>query len=282
MPGQDLVGQVVDDEPVAAGERLDEVDDLVRSRSPRSDSAASWRPAIQPSVRSSRASTSAASRSSPIAWLRNCCASSGVKRRSAPRTSTSCPRLRSRASGQRRVGAGGDHQVQLVGAVVEQEGHGLVHLGRRDDVVVVQDEDPLPPRVVFPGSGEGVDQRGQGAAVGVSRAASSRTVRLELESGRLEGRHQVGQEPRQVVVAVVEGQPRRRGRVSLPLTESATQSLSTVVFPNPAGAETSVSRWPGSRVLSRRSEILGRATSCRRRAGGYSLVASTGVTAVLR
>ena len=32
---------------------------------------------------------------------------------------------------QRRVGAGRDHQVQLVGQVVEQEGHRLVHLGRR-------------------------------------------------------------------------------------------------------------------------------------------------------
>ena len=31
--------------------------------------------------------------------------------------------------GQRRVGAGGHHQVQLIGHVVEEEGHRLVHLG---------------------------------------------------------------------------------------------------------------------------------------------------------
>ena len=32
LPGQHLVGQVVDDEPVAAGERLDEAGDLGRAR----------------------------------------------------------------------------------------------------------------------------------------------------------------------------------------------------------------------------------------------------------
>ena len=79
-----------------------------RSGMPRSESAASWRPAIQPSVRSSSASTSAAVRSSPITWLRNSRASAGVKRRSAARTSVSCPRLRSRASG-----SGGSERVAI-------------------------------------------------------------------------------------------------------------------------------------------------------------------------
>ena len=70
-----------------------------RSAMPRKESAASCRPAIQPSVRSSSASTSAAVSSSPITRLRNSCASDGVKRRSAARSSVSCPRLRNRARG---------------------------------------------------------------------------------------------------------------------------------------------------------------------------------------
>ena len=59
LPGQHLVGEVVDDEPVAAGERLDEAATSAASGMPRSESAASCSPATQPSVRSSSASTSA-------------------------------------------------------------------------------------------------------------------------------------------------------------------------------------------------------------------------------
>ena len=44
---------------------------------------------------------------------------------------------------QRRVGAGGDHQVQLRRQVVQQERHPVVDLRRVDDVVVVQDEDDV-------------------------------------------------------------------------------------------------------------------------------------------
>ena len=58
LPGQHLVGEVVDDEPVAAGERLDEAGDPTAPGTPRNERAASWSPAIQPSVRSSSASTS--------------------------------------------------------------------------------------------------------------------------------------------------------------------------------------------------------------------------------
>ena len=78
------------------------------SRMPRSESAASWRPAIQPSVRSSSARTSSSLRSSPITLLKNSTTSGGVKRRSAARTSVSWPRLRSRARG-----IGGSERVAI-------------------------------------------------------------------------------------------------------------------------------------------------------------------------
>ena len=109
LPGEDLVGEVVDDEPVAAGERLDEVRrPRSCSRMPRSESAASCRPAIQPSVRSSSASTSAAVRSQPHHLVEELHRLGGVKRRSAARTSVSWPRLRSRARG-----SGGSERVAI-------------------------------------------------------------------------------------------------------------------------------------------------------------------------
>ena len=62
-----LLGEVVDDEAVVAGEVLDEAGDVVPPlhRQRRQLSAA-----IHPSVRASRTSTSPAARSSPIASLR--------------------------------------------------------------------------------------------------------------------------------------------------------------------------------------------------------------------
>ena len=44
---------------------------------------------------------------------------------------------------QRRIGTGGDHQVQPRGQVVEEEGHSLLDVARVDDVVVVEHEHEL-------------------------------------------------------------------------------------------------------------------------------------------
>ena len=81
------------------------------SSRPCIESPASWSAAIQPSVRPSSAATSCAVSPRPITSLRYAAASSGVKRRSPARISTSSPRARRRAKRQRRVGARGDHQV---------------------------------------------------------------------------------------------------------------------------------------------------------------------------
>ena len=81
-----------------------------------------------------------------------------------------------------------------------------MHLGGGDDVVVVQDEDPLHPGFVFSGAGQGVDQRCQSRGRVAGQGLEDRR-RLEVDAGCSEGRHQVRQEPRQVVVPVVERQP---------------------------------------------------------------------------
>jgi hypothetical protein len=51
------------------------------------------------------------------------------------------------SDGQRRVGPGGDQQVQLDGQVVEKEGHGLVHLGCRTGRGSRPRPGPTAPRV---------------------------------------------------------------------------------------------------------------------------------------
>ena len=198
-------------EPVAAGERLEEAGDLAQARgcrAARAPPAAVRRssPRCVPRARRRRASV----RSSPITRLRNSRASAGENRRSAARTSVSWPRLRSRASGQRWIGPGRDHQAQRVGKVVEQEGHRLVHLGCLDGVVVVEHQEPLRPWRLLAGAGDVVDERGQRG--GHRRGAHRLDDRgVDVEADALQGCHQVRHEPRQVVVTVVQGEPRDAG-----------------------------------------------------------------------
>ena len=96
--------------------------------------------------------------------------------------------------------------MQMIRKVVEQEGHRLVDLGRSDHVVVVEHHDPLLPRLLFTGSSDVVDERGQG---GGGRGGGQRLedCRVDIEFGALQGGHQVGHEAGQVVVAVIEGEP---------------------------------------------------------------------------
>jgi hypothetical protein len=93
----------------------------VTSSRPCIDSAASCSAAIHPSVRLSSAATSSAVSASPMATSRYAAASSAVKRRSAARTSTRSPARPPPRQRQRRVGAAGDHQVDLRGQVLQEE-----------------------------------------------------------------------------------------------------------------------------------------------------------------
>ena len=71
----------------AAAQEVGEEPVVALPAPPRIERATSWSPAIQPSVRASRAATPSAVRSRSMVWLRNAAASSAVKRRSAARIS---------------------------------------------------------------------------------------------------------------------------------------------------------------------------------------------------
>ena len=188
-----------------------------RSAMPRRESAASCRPAIQPSVRSSSAVHVGGGELQPhhpVEELprlgRGEAEVGGAQLGELPATAQPGQR-------QRRIGAGRHDQMQLIRKVVEQEGHRLVDLGRFDRVVVVEHHDPLLLRLVLAGSSDVVDERGQG---GGRRGGGQRLEdgRVDIELGALQGGHQVGHEAGQVVVAVIEGEP-PDPCVSLPLIE---------------------------------------------------------------
>ena len=108
------------------------------SSRPCIESAASWRAAIQPSVRASSAAMSPAVRSSPIIAVE-------VRRRlvggEAQVGGADLDQLAARPQAsqrQRRVGAGGDHQVDLRREVLQQERHPGLDVVGVDEVVVVE------------------------------------------------------------------------------------------------------------------------------------------------
>ena len=111
---------------------------------------------------------------------------------------------------QRRVGAGGEDQMQPRRLVLEDERHSVVHLRRVEHVVVVQHEDDLR-RHGF----DLVEQCGE-RRLRHRRGRGQQLQRRVADPGhrRLEGGHQVRPEQRGVVVPAVQGQPgdRRAGR----------------------------------------------------------------------
>ena len=94
----------------------------------------------------------------------------------------------------------------MIGEVVEQKGDRVMHFGGFDGVIVVKHQDPVLTRRVFTGSGDVVDERGQD---GRNRGGGDgfEDARVQVESNVAKGRHEVGQEARQVIVAVIEGKP---------------------------------------------------------------------------
>ena len=138
LPLEHLLGQVVQHVPVAAGERGHER--RRHRRWPRSDSAASCKPAAQPSVRSASAATDASGRSAAGRVRSSSAASVGGE----PQVGRA--QLGQLAAGpqpgqrQRRVAAAGQHHAQCRRQVVEQELQRRVHLRRADQVVVVEDQ----------------------------------------------------------------------------------------------------------------------------------------------
>jgi hypothetical protein len=105
--------------------------------------------------------------------------------------------------GELRILAGGDDQVQLRRQVIEQEGHRLVDRPRIDRVVVIQHEN------------EAIRQGGELVEEGRQDRFDRRLRRLQhscnpgtgICGNRLDRRHEVGEEPRRVVVSLVQRQP---------------------------------------------------------------------------
>ena len=207
LPGQDLVGEVVDDEPVAPGEGVDEARDLT----PLGDAAqreggelkAGDPPfgALLQRVRVGGGELQPHHLVEELSSLVGGEAQIGGAQLDELSASPEPGHL------QRWIGPGRDHQVHLIGDMVEEEGHCFVHVGRFDDVIVVEHEDPLLPRCLCTGAGELVDER---RLVGGARGGvhGLEGCRVDVEAGAVQRCHQVRQEPPQVVVAVVEGDPR--------------------------------------------------------------------------
>ena len=207
------------------------------SSRPCIESAASWSAAIQPSVRSSSAATSRAAQveAHHLVEVRG-----GLVGREAQVGGADLDELAARAQAgqrQRRIGAAGDHQVQLRREMVEQEGHPVVDVAGVDDVVVVEHQHDI----VRDGA-ELVEQRGE------DRFDRRRLRRLqERERARADAaappsaarRSGSVQKDAAMVVALVEREPRRGP--STVGSGVASHSASSVVLPKPAGAETSVS-----------------------------------------
>ena len=137
---------------MAAGERVHEGRGVVVAAQRERRELESRGPAFRPVVEGGRPVTELSS--SPITRLRKVSASSTVKRRSATRSSSNSPRLRSRARRERRVGARGDRDARRLRQVIDEERHRLVDLERVDHVVVVECQHGLsgpPVEVVHEG-----------------------------------------------------------------------------------------------------------------------------------
>ena len=132
---QDLLDQVVDDVAVVAGEAGDEAGDVVaplhreRRQLERGDPAfgapLQRRDVLRRQVQAHH-----------LVEVRR-----GLVGREAQVGGADLDELAARpqpSQRQRRVGAAGDHQVQLRREVLEQEGHPVVDVARVDDVVVVE------------------------------------------------------------------------------------------------------------------------------------------------
>ena len=233
---QHLLDQVVDDVPVIPREAGDEAGDVVaplhrqRRQLKRGDPPFGAPP---PS-----AATSCAVRPSPITPFRYAAASSGVKRRSAARISTSSPRARNRASGN-----AGSARLAITrwicgGRCSSRNAMPVQHVARVDDVVVVEHQDDI----VRDGA-EIVEQSRQEPLRSAAGATAGARAHLAPTPGhrRLQRGDQVGPEQRGIVVALVEREP-RHGTVHRhqrrPASRPAASSYRTRPALTPASAPT--------------------------------------------
>ena len=103
---------------VAAGERFDEAGGV---RWPCIESAANCRPAIQPSVRFSKAAMFSAERFRPITRLRNSAASAGVNRKIGGAQFGQLAADAEPGQGELGIFSGGDDQLHLRRQVIDKK-----------------------------------------------------------------------------------------------------------------------------------------------------------------
>ena len=231
---------------------------LTSSR-PWSESAASCSAAIHPSVRSSRTATSVGGeiQAGRLVEVRG-----GLVGGEAQVGGPDLDQFAAHPPpGQRQigVGAGADHDVHVGRKVLQQEGHALADLVIVDQVVVVEHQPHLIRR-----GGQLVEQRGE------HQFGRHRGGREELQRTRTRrrARRAGARSPRRSRTTRVRC-PRRRARATPrtgpPRLPPASHAARSVVLPNPAGADTSVSLASAPRPS--RSRSRGRATRPRRSFG---------------
>jgi hypothetical protein len=105
---------------------------------------------------------------------------------------------------QRRVGAAGDHQVQPGREMVEQELHAGLHVGRVDDVVVVEQQHDVSRR-----GAEVVEQADEHELDGRRTGFPQQPERVRADIGRHRAQRgdDIGPERRGIAVARVQRQP---------------------------------------------------------------------------
>ena len=131
--------------------------------------------------------------------------SSGVKRKSAARSSVRYPRGAQAREWQRRIGAGGDHQVQARRQVIEDEGERLVDRRAVDGMVIIQHQDGIRRQ-----RGQGVEHPRQ------QRIDRGRWRELERRQGiggetgleRIQRRDHIAPEACRIVISGIERDPR--------------------------------------------------------------------------
>ena len=137
---QDLLDQVVDDVAVVAGEAGDEAGDVVSALHRQRRQLERGDPPFGASLQRGDVLRRQL-QSHHLVEVRRGLVGREAQIGGADLDELAAARRRQR---QRRVGAAGDHQVDLRGEVLQQdEGHRLVHLDGLDDVVVVEDQHDL-------------------------------------------------------------------------------------------------------------------------------------------
>ena len=206
---EDLVREVVEDEPVVTGELGDERRRVVATLHGECGELERGDPALGPPLQR----VDVGCRQAEVHRLGE--VRSGLVRGEAELGGAHLDQVpvgTQRRQGQRWVRPGGDDQTDLRRQVLQEERHRRVDLDGLDEVVVVEHQDQVLRRRL-----EVVDQRGHDD---VQRHAGrlQECCRLGAQVGRggLQGGDDVGPEPHGFVVPRVEGEPRGGGSVGEP------------------------------------------------------------------